>query len=86
VSRRELSGVKPKNKSVILERGDCDPPETKGKKIRIAKDLSPQEELEVVIHESLHAADWYKDEEWVEVVAKDISNLLWRIGWRKEDL
>jgi len=63
--------------------GDCDPPDTKNKKIRIANTLPPKEELEVTIHECLHAADWYKDEEWIEPVAADIARLLWRLGWRK---
>ena len=64
-------------------RGDCDPPDVKNKMIRIAEDLPPSEELEVTIHEALHACDWYKDEEWVELAAKDISRMLFRLGWRR---
>jgi len=63
--------------------GDCDSPNTRHKKIRIAANLPPKEELETVLHEALHAADWYKDEEWVEIVARDLTRLLWRLGWRK---
>jgi len=62
--------------------GDCDPPDAKDKTIRIASDLTPIEQLEVVIHEALHAADWFKDEEWIRIVAHDIARLLWRLGWR----
>ena len=55
--------------------GECDSPDTKGKEIRISTDLQREEELEVVIHELLHASDWSKDEEWVEEIAQDISNV-----------
>ena len=62
--------------------GECDSPDTNGKQIRIATDLQKQDELEVIIHELLHAADWSKDEEWVEVIADDIARILWKLGWR----
>ncbi len=62
--------------------GECDSPDTNGKQIRIATDLKKQDELEVIIHELLHAADWSKDEEWVEVIADDIARVLWKLGWR----
>jgi hypothetical protein len=64
--------------------GECDSPDTNGKEIRIATDLGNQEELEVIIHEMLHAADWSKDEEWVEVIADDIARTLWKLGWKNE--
>ena len=64
--------------------GECDSPDTKGKEIRISTDLQREEELEVVIHELLYASDWSKDEEWVEEIAQDISNVLMRLGWKKD--
>jgi hypothetical protein len=64
-------------------RGFCDKPTAKNKKIVIEKGMPPQEELEVTIHELLHAADWHKDEEWVEEVGKDIARILYRLGYRK---
>ena len=64
--------------------GECDSPDTKGKEIRISTDLQREEELEVVIHELLHASDWSKDEECVEEIAQDISNVLMRLGWKKD--
>ena len=64
--------------------GECDSPDTKGKEIRISTDLQREEELEVVIHELLHASDWSKDEEWVEEIDQDISNVLMRLGWKKD--
>ena len=66
--------------------GECDSPDTKGKEIRISTDLQREEELEVVIHELLHASDWSKDEEWVEEIAQDISNVLMRLGWKKDGI
>ena len=65
--------------------GECDSPDTNGKEIRIATDLTKQDELEIIIHELLHAADWSKDEEWVEVIADDIARVLWKLGWKKEN-
>ena len=64
--------------------GECDSPDTKGNEIRISTDLQREEELEVGIHELLHASDWSKDEEWVEEIAQDISNVLMRLGWKKD--
>lgn len=87
VPRLQVEPGKKRAKSNVLDhedRGDCDPPTIKNKQIRIADDLPPEEELEVTIHEALHACDWYKDEEWVEITAKDISRLLYhKLGWRK---
>ena len=65
--------------------GKCDAPDTNDKKIRISKNLEEVEELDVLIHELLHAADWYKDEEWVERTASEIAKVLWKLGWRKSD-
>ena len=76
-----LNGKK-KCKSDEVTCGDCDDPSTPNKKIRIANGLTPIEQLEVVIHECLHASDWFKDEEWIKVVAIDIARLLWKMGWR----
>lgn len=89
VPRAQLKGKKKRARANVLDecdRGDCDSPDTRNKKIRIANDLPAREELEVTIHEALHACDWYKDEEWVEVVADDISRLLFRLGYRRAPL
>jgi hypothetical protein len=63
--------------------GDCDPPNTPKKVIRILKDMKPEEELRLVLHECLHACGWWADEEWVDDTSSDISHVLWRLGWRK---
>lgn len=66
-------------------RGDCDPPDAPNKCIRIASGLKGKEELEVLIHECMHAAQWHLDEEFVEKISLDLANVLWRFGWRKEE-
>ena len=63
--------------------GLCDPPDKPGKKIRICRSLRGKDELEILIHEMLHACDFHKDEPWVKTTANDISNVLWRLGYRK---
>lgn len=64
--------------------GECDPPETTGKEIRIQQPLDEKNQLETVIHEALHASDWHRSEEWVEEVARDLARILWRLGYRRE--
>lgn len=66
-------------------RGECDPPNTKGKEIRIRKTLRGEERLEVLIHESLHAVNWSLDEEHVNEISQDIARLLWRLNYRSLD-
>ena len=48
--------------------GFCDDPANKAKRIRIRSTLTGAEQLETILHELLHAADWHKDEPWVEQV------------------
>lgn len=57
-------------------RGKCDPPNAVGKRIQIRADLPREELIEVLLHECLHAADWSKDEAWVERIAWDIARTL----------
>lgn len=64
--------------------GFTENPKTKRKRIIVASDLTERDELETVIHEMLHAADWSKDEEWVTEAGADIARALWRLGWRKQ--
>ena len=66
-------------------RGDCDSPESRGKRIRISRSLKGEEQLEVLIHEFLHAAYWDMDEEAVESAAADIARALWKLGYRKQE-
>lgn len=65
-------------------RGDCASPSTKNKSIRVLSGLRGEERLEVLIHEMLHAADWYRDEEWVGEVASDIARAVTKLGYKDD--
>ena len=58
--------------------------EMRRREIVIGDHLSGERELDVIIHEVLHAADWHKDEHWVATVASDLARILWRLGYRSE--
>ena len=64
--------------------GDCDSPDTKNKQIRVSKKLSPKRELEVLIHEAIHAELFLLDEDTVSRSAEDLAALLWRLGYRRK--
>lgn len=64
--------------------GECDHPKDRKKEIRVDKTLFGREKLEVMIHEALHACDYFKSsEKWVNAAARDISILLWKKGYRQ---
>lgn len=67
--------------------GDCDGPETPNKKIRIHKDvdITTQRFLTLLLHECSHAAFWEKDEKTINRFSKDISTILWNMGFRIND-
>jgi hypothetical protein len=54
------------------------------RRILIHSRLKPRKELEVTLHESLHALDWHKDESWVTQSAAELADLLWRLGYRRD--
>lgn len=64
--------------------GLCDPPDKPGKTITVDARLKDEEELEVIVHELMHALDWHKSEEAVDGGAKDFARVLWRMGYRKQ--
>lgn len=66
------------------ERGRCDSPFSPNKKILIDSRLEGEEKLEVLIHEMLHAAFWNIDEWYIDKSAKDISHVLWRLGYKND--
>jgi hypothetical protein len=44
-----------------------------------------RDDLDCVIHESLHACYPYLHEDAVDRAATSVARLLWRLGWRKEN-
>jgi hypothetical protein len=69
----------------MANRGDCEPPDKRGKEIRISSSLRGEQRLEVLVHELLHAASWHIDESFVEQFARDAARTLWRVGYRNAD-
>lgn len=63
--------------------GDAVGPHYKGKEIRCRLGQTPQDELETWIHEVIHVSNWTHNEPHVRRTARNISNELWRIGYRK---
>lgn len=63
--------------------GKCVGPHVRGKQMLLSLGAGTRHELEIVIHESLHACVWDLDEEAVGESALDIAAFLWRLGWRK---
>lgn len=66
----------------LFHRGDCDGPTREKKEIRIDTSLRGEEQLEVILHELVHAAGWHIDETFVEQFARDAARALWRLGYR----
>ena len=73
-----------KELSIADSIGVCDPPTAKNRKIEISTEIKGKKELEVLLHEALHACHWDLDEEAVYESANDIANMLWKCGFRKK--
>lgn len=67
--------------------GYCSNPSFKKKRriISVAADLKDKDELEINIHEFMHACGWFADEEWIDESASDIAAALWELGYRKDE-
>ena len=55
------------------------------KRIVVDSRLRGEHRLEVIIHELRHAADWGRDEGFVDQESKDLARVLWRLGYRRAD-
>lgn len=65
--------------------GDCDAPDVAGKEIRIAHGHADESDLlDTVIHELLHCGLPDLKEETVARLSKDMTRILGRLGWRKQ--
>ena len=51
--------------------------------IRIGTWQGEQDTLDTVIHEALHCSRPELDEQAVDATARDLSRLLWRLGYRR---
>lgn len=62
---------------------DCSTPDDPRRQIRIREVLRGKGRLETILHEALHA-QWPDDsEEKITRHGKELSELLWKIGYRK---
>lgn len=61
--------------------GTCDRPTTPDKAIVIDPHIRGEKLLEVILHESLHAAGWHIDEEFIAEYARDAARLATRMGF-----
>ena len=63
----------------LLNKGDCN---IETGTIRIRRGLEPDDELETMIHEAIHACHWDLSEEAVEETATDVAKIV--VRWLKE--
>ena len=68
------------------ELGGCEGPFVREKRMDIPLEGDSLLDLSTVIHEGVHACLWDLDEEAVTESANDIARLLWRLGWRKQEV
>jgi len=55
----------------------------RSRRIEVATDVDEKEIMDTIVHEMLHASDRNQKEEWVARTAFDITNALWRLGYRR---
>ena len=72
-------------KKLENHKGYCESPNSKNKSIIVDSRLKGEEELEIILHELLHAAFWFLDEEYVEEISRDFAKILWTLNYRKEE-
>jgi len=64
--------------------GLCDPPTKPHKKIRLDRSLlrNDAKHLDTLLHEVIHAEQWWLDEDYVAEAASDMARILIKLGWR----
>lgn len=66
--------------------GECDPPDTPNKEIRISDRLTGEAQLDAILHEVEHAYHWRQfDEGYVDKSATEKARLLTRLGYARLD-
>jgi len=84
VRTHRFNGVKYKLKFLESIDGMCDNPLEKQPTISILASIDTRNGLETILHEGLHAEKWNISEEKVDRTAKEIADLLWRLGFRRK--
>ena len=94
MARKKVKYVKMRGKRFKLSKSGSIASDTRGfctdvtepnRRICLDAKLEGEEELEVFIHEFLHACFWDMDESAVEEAGKDIARALWRLGYCKSE-
>jgi hypothetical protein len=68
----------------LKDYGDMvDPGRADGRLIRIGTWQGEADTLDTIIHEALHCSRPELDEAAVDATARDLSRLLWRVGYRR---
>lgn len=62
--------------------GLCDDPKDKTRQITVLVKPRTKNSLRVLLHECLHAENWSKNEKVIDRVSTEISDLLWKLGYR----
>ena len=60
-----------------------DPGKAQGRLIRVGTWQGEQDTLDTIIHEAIHCSRPELDEAAVDATARDLSRLLWRLGYRR---
>lgn len=63
--------------------GKCEHPDSVERTVYIKRGQSPKDELDTTIHELNHSANWAASEEYIEQVSTDITEVLWKLGYRR---
>lgn len=64
--------------------GSTDRPNRIRKKIQIKTMQTEKEELDTLLHECRHAQNWNESETAVARDAKELTEILWTLGWRRD--
>jgi hypothetical protein len=65
--------------------GFTDDPKQKRKSIKVKRTLRPDQFLDTLIHELLHAAEWDANEEWVDKIGTHTAQILILAGWGRQN-
>lgn len=81
---RIVEGVTAHDENGQPVHGYCECPETKKKELVAPVSGGTVHDLEIILHEALHACFWWLSEYFVAWAARDLARFLWRLGWRNE--
>lgn len=63
--------------------GKCEHPESVERTIYVKRGQKPKEEFDSILHECNHALNWHASEEFVYQASNDLTDILWKLGYRR---